>query len=279
AGTGDTEAGARDRFALGGLRRAVPLLAICAAVAASSMAGVPPALGFLSKETTLVAAFEEPEAWLIAGSVALMGALTLVAAFAAGVAPFLGAATETPKHAHEGPPGLWAPVAILAVFGLAVGVAGPTMLPPFLVQVVAATYGSPYETHLAFFEGFDSVFFASALTIGGGLALVPMHRQMARIPLVPVSTTFVLQSMLDGLNRLAELVEHRTQHGSLPVYIATAIAAAVIPLLVVVVLAGPPSTLELEVDPLVLATACVVGISGLAAAPSTTRIRSIPALG
>ncbi|MCA9857961.1 MAG: Na(+)/H(+) antiporter subunit A, partial [Dehalococcoidia bacterium] len=59
AGTIDHEAGTRDRLALGGLRRSMPLLGLSAGVAAVSMAGLPPALGFLSKETTLAAGFEE----------------------------------------------------------------------------------------------------------------------------------------------------------------------------------------------------------------------------
>jgi multicomponent Na+:H+ antiporter subunit A len=151
AGTIDHETGTRDRFALGGLRRSMPLLGISAAIAAVSMAGLPPALGFLAKETTIAAGFEEDGAWIIAGAVAVMGALTLVAAFAASAAPFLGQPTETPKHAHEGPPGLWVPVALLATFGIVIGVAGPMLLPPFLDQVVTASYGSPYETHLTFF--------------------------------------------------------------------------------------------------------------------------------
>src|SRR5690606_26012601 len=55
AGTIDHETGTRDRLALGGLRRSMPLLAVVGGVAAVSMAGLPPTLGFLSKETMLVA--------------------------------------------------------------------------------------------------------------------------------------------------------------------------------------------------------------------------------
>jgi len=279
AGTIDHETGTRDRFALGGLRRSMPLLGISAAVAAVSMAGLPPALGFLSKETTIAAGFEEDGAWIIAGAVAVMGALTLVAAFAAGVAPFLGQVTETPKHAHEGPPALWAPVALLATFGIVVGVAGPMLLPPFLDQVVTASYGSPYETHLTFFTGFDAIFFTSALAIGAGAVLVGLHRAMPSLPWIPATTTGVLQGILDGLTRIAEGVERRTQHGSLPVYIATAITIAVVPLLAVVVHAGPLANLSVEGAPLPVATAAVVAIGAFAAARSRTRIRSIAALG
>ena len=279
AGTIDHEAGTRDRLALGGLRRSMPLLGLSAGVAAVSMAGLPPALGFLSKETTLAAGFEEDAAWLLAIAVASMGALTLVSAWAAGVAPFLGGTTEAANHAHEGPPGLWMPVALLAVFGVAAGVVGPALLPPLLDQVVTASYGKPYETHLTFFTGFDAIFLSSALAIGGGLLLVRFHRAMPGIPWLRTSTPVVVQAILDGLARLAELVERVTQHGSLPVYTATAIVVAVVPLLAVTAYAGPLANLEVEADPLVAAMAAVVGIGAFAAARSRTRIRSVAALG
>ena len=208
-----------------------------------------------------------------------MGALTLIAAFAAGVAPFLGAPSETPKSAHEAPAGLWVPVAILAAVGVLAGLAGPTVLTPFLDQVVTASYGSPYETYLTFWAGLDRVFLASVVAIGAGAVLVRFHRAMPGIPWIAINTTGVVQGILDRLSDLAALVERRTQHGSLPVYVATAIAVAVVPLLVVTAHAGPLRDLEADADPLVLAMAGVVGIGGVAAARSRTRIRSIAALG
>jgi len=279
AGTIDHETGTRDRLALGGLRRAMPLLGVSAAVAAVSMAGLPPAIGFLAKETTLVAAFGEGSAWLLAGSVVVMGALTLVAAYAAGVAPFIGQPTETPKHAHEAPAGLWMPVAILAVVGILIGIGGPTILTPFLDQVVTVSYGSPYETYLTFWAGLDRVLIASIVAIGAGAVSVRYHRAMPGIPWIAMNTTSVVQGFLDGLAALAGVVERRMQHGSLPVYIATAIAVAVVPLLAVTIRAWPPRGLQAEFDPLVLAIASVVGVSALAAARSRTRIRSVAALG
>lgn len=279
AGTIDHETGTRDRLALGGLRRAMPLLGVSAAVAAVSMAGLPPALGFLAKETTLVAAFEESGGWLLAGGVVVMGALTLVAAYAAGVAPFLGATTDTPKHPHEAPVGLWMPVAILAVVGVLAGIAGPTVLTPFLDQVVTASYGSPYETYLTFWAGLDRVFLASVVAIGGGAVLARSHRAMTGIPWIAMNTTAIVEGLIDRLSDLAGFVERRTQHGSLPVYVATAIAVAVVPLLAVTAHAGPLRALEADADPLVLAMAGVVGIGAVAAARSRTRIRSIAALG
>ncbi|MDA1010245.1 MAG: proton-conducting transporter membrane subunit, partial [Chloroflexi bacterium] len=249
AGTIDHETGTRDRLALGGLRRPMPVLAASAMVAAIAMAGLPPALGFLSKETSILAAFDEEPGWLLAGSLGVMGALSLVAAWAAGVAPFLGATTETPKHAHEGPIALWAPVALLGCFGLAAGLLGPVLLEPFIGSVVTATYGSPYEVHLTFWAGLDRVLAVSVVAIVSGAILVRYHASMPGIPWLPVQSTTVTQAALDGLSTLAGRVERLAQHGSLPLYIATAMTVAVVPLLAVTASAGPLENVALDSDP------------------------------
>ncbi|MDA1010205.1 MAG: proton-conducting transporter membrane subunit, partial [Chloroflexi bacterium] len=279
AGTIDHEAGSRDRLALSGLRPAMPLLAISSMVAAISMAGLPPALGFLSKETSILGAFGEDMGWLLAASLGVMGALSLVAAWAAGVAPFIGKPTETPKHAHEGPLPLWAPVALLGAFGLAAGLLGPAVLQPFLSSVVAAAYGSPYEVHLTFWAGFDRVLAVSVVAIAVGAVLVRFHATMPGIPWLPVRSTTVTQGALDGLTTLAGRVERLAQHGSLPLYVATAMVVAVVPLLAVTASAGPLKGVVFDVDPFVVAMGSVVGIGAFAAARSRTQIRSVAALG
>ena len=50
AGAVEHETGTRDVASLGGLRRAMPLTAIAAALAAGSMAGIPLFAGFIAKE-------------------------------------------------------------------------------------------------------------------------------------------------------------------------------------------------------------------------------------
>ena len=165
------------------------------------------------------------------------------------------------------------------MLGIAGGLAGPTVLPPFLDQVVTASYGSPYETYLTFWEGWNAVLWMSVLAIGAGLVLMRFHARMPGVPWIPATSTRVTQGLLDGLARLADAVERRAQHGSLPVYIATAIAVAVVPLLAVTAHAGPLRDLQIEADPLVAAMAAVVGIGAFAAARSRTRIRSVAALG
>lgn len=67
AGIVDHETGTRDLRRLGGLRRAMPVSFVIAAVAGLSMAGLPPMFGFLAKETllTLIALVSQPRQSLV----------------------------------------------------------------------------------------------------------------------------------------------------------------------------------------------------------------------
>src|SRR5690606_5130142 len=94
AGVVDHEAGTRDITRLAGLRRLMPRSAAAGALAAASMAGLPPLLGFVAKEQMYAAALGQ-SLWsysLVAALVcssALLGAAGLLA----GVAPFAGSAS------------------------------------------------------------------------------------------------------------------------------------------------------------------------------------------
>jgi len=119
AGLIDHEAGTRDVRKLGGLRTAMPITFAAACLAAISMAGLPPFIGFMAKEE-IYYAIAKPDAWSIAITVLTIvgNALMLVIGAAVAILPFLGRKIETPKHAHEGPILLWLGPIVLSVIGL-----------------------------------------------------------------------------------------------------------------------------------------------------------------
>ncbi|MDA0301150.1 MAG: proton-conducting transporter membrane subunit [Chloroflexi bacterium] len=279
AGTIDHETGTRDRLLLGGLRGPMPLLGIASIVAAISMAGLPPAMGFLSKEKQLITAFGAPDGWLVVAAIASAGALTLVAAFAAGVAPFLGAATKTPKHAHEAPPALWVPPFLLAILGLVLGFAAPGLLGHALEPAVAAAAGRPYEVHLALWEGWNRVLAVSAVVIAGGGLLAVAHRRMPGVPWLPLRSDVAMDAIQDGILAGAGTLTRLSQHGNLPLYIATTMVIAVLPLAYLGgVSVGAPS---FSPTPGILGvvSAAVIVVGSIAATTSRTRFRAIAALG
>lgn len=101
AGAVDHATGTRNIEELGGLRRHLPGFALITAVAGLSMAGVPPLLGFVSKETLLEAVIEQPAALLV---VVISAALTVTVALRLFWDVFISkrrVALPQPKHGEH----------------------------------------------------------------------------------------------------------------------------------------------------------------------------------
>ncbi|WP_233899136.1 hydrogen gas-evolving membrane-bound hydrogenase subunit E [Pseudonocardia dioxanivorans] len=227
-GTVDKVTGTREIGALSGLGRAMPGLAAASALAAASMAGIPPLLGFVAKEAAFEAFLLEGglrggvvEVGLVAGSVLTVAysARFLWGAFATkpGVDPV------TPAPAS---PGLTVPLWITSLAGLVLGLVAP------VAAVLAEAYGDtlPARTaeeagyHLALWHGFNLALGLSAVALAGGLLL---HTGRDRVAALTrrlhhrVSAQRGYELVVSGLERLAVLVTGRLQVGSLPVYLAT----------------------------------------------------------
>lgn len=172
-GTVDHEAGTRDIRKVAGLLTAMPITFAAAALAALSMAGLPPFFGFLAKEE-IYAAIAKGDTWSVAITIAaiLGNALMLAVAAAVALKPFVGAPVETPKHAHEGPPLLWLGPAVLAIAGLAAAVSAAATNEYFISPMAGAIAGSPVEAYLTLTSVKIGLALAlSVLTIVAGILL------------------------------------------------------------------------------------------------------------
>ena len=171
AGTLDHETGSRDADRLGGLYRAMPITAVAAGVAALSMAGLPPLLGFLSKELSYEAALEAPGAAWVAAGVVTANILLVAVAGVAGIRPFLGRAIPTPRRAHEAPPSLWLGPVVLAGLSVAWGI-WPALGADSLVSAASTSIlGEAVNTHLKLWHGLNLALALSAVTLGGGVSV------------------------------------------------------------------------------------------------------------
>ena len=118
-GVVDVTTGTRDITKLTGLARRMPLLAVASGLAAASMAGLPPLLGFINKELLYEANLQAPRAATVVTVAGVASNIMLVAAAAiVGIRPFFGRRKDTPKEPHEAPVAFWLGPVILAGLGL-----------------------------------------------------------------------------------------------------------------------------------------------------------------
>lgn len=168
AGAIDHETGEKDLARLGGLRHRLPTLFAGGLLAALSMLGLAPFLGYIAKETlleTLVPAGPALLAALLTG-LALLGS----AGLAAGVSPFTGPPQPTPRPPHAPPLELWLPSALLGALGLLVGLL-PGLTAPLALAASRALVPDLAPWRPALWHGLTPAFGLGLLALAAALAL------------------------------------------------------------------------------------------------------------
>ena len=178
AGALDHETGEKNVEKLGGLRKAMPITAAAAGIAALSMAGIPPLLGFIGKEVLYDAKWQAASfAVLIAAVAVFANVANVFVAIKVGIKPFWGQLIHTPKHPHDGPYGLWIGAVVLAALGVFFGLF-PFLIANNLVQPGAsAVYGDAVTVKLVHWHGFNVPLLLSFLTLTTGIVIFTFRHQ------------------------------------------------------------------------------------------------------
>jgi multicomponent Na+:H+ antiporter subunit D len=135
AGVVERQAGTRDISALGGLNKRMPITGVTSAIAFFSVTGCPPFSGFWSKLIIIVAAVQAGQIGFAA--VAAVGAVITIGYFLKyELGVFFGALPERLQGVNEGPASMWAPMVLLAVFCVALGLAFPWVIQYLLLPAV-----------------------------------------------------------------------------------------------------------------------------------------------
>lgn len=241
AGTVDHETGTRDATRLGGLARAMPITAAAAGLAALSMAGLPPLLGFINKELLYEANLQAPRAGTVITAAGVASNVLLVAAAAiVGIRPFFGRRKDTPKEPHEAPVAFWLGPMLLAGLGLAIGLFPETVATVFLSPAVSAVRAEPTVVELGLWHGVNPVLLLSLLTLALGLGVyvgsAPLRRAAAQVsPALRSAVRTVsgwgperwYELALKGLNVVARAQTRLLQSGYLRYYIVIIILTTV----------------------------------------------------
>jgi multicomponent K+:H+ antiporter subunit A len=238
AGIIDHETGTRDMRRLGGLMRFMPWTGTLAMVAAAAMAGVPLANGFLSKEMFFDEAVRAQNhlAWgLIVPLAATFGGICSVAYSLRFIHDvfFNGPPVNMPNaHPHEPPWMMKAPVALLAVVCVVVGLLPALTFGPMVQVAATAVLGSappPYQ--LALWHGFNLPLAMSAVALVLGVALyLALQRRFDLHLHHPrgINGRLLFTRAMDGLFGLAGWVSARLDIGSLQRHVAWMVGAAIV---------------------------------------------------
>jgi len=226
----DRATGTRDVRELSGLGRRMPVVCGLAVLAAASMAGLPPTLGFVAKEGVFAAfaAGGTVDRLVLAGLVT--GSVLTVAYTLRFLWGAFGTRAGHPATAGERPgPLLVAPALVLAAVGLIAG-AGAPVVDRLLSGYVSAFPETGADQHLALWHGPTVALALSglALVAGLGLAWVISRRPSLTRGGLPVTGEDVYQWCRRWLDRLAVVLTAATQRGSLPFYLGTTLLVLVV---------------------------------------------------
>lgn len=268
----DTSTGTRDLTKLSGLRKSMPLVAVMATLAAVSMAGIPPMLGFAAKEAGYAGLLDGGTAGAIGTVVMAVGSALTVAYSARFLwGAFAGKPGVTATAPTPAPAWMTGPTLLLVVLGLVLGIV-PGLLEP-LLQSYAQTAGPTHEGAMALWHGFSLPLALSAAGWAAGAAIFMAQRARERRSEVARpggEPGAVYRATTRGVDALAGGVTGVTQSGSLPVSLGAILLVLIaFPGTMLIRANTAPGDVELLGEPAELVLSLV--ILGLAVA--TTRVR------
>ena len=228
----DHAAGTRDWRKLSGLGRRMPVIATIAFVAAASMAGVPPLLGFVAKEAVFTAFLEAAAAGEPLG-VDRAGRRVRSARCSPSPTPCASCGARSSREAGRRADARCTPAAgpsasrpacsprRASSFAFAIAFIEP------LLAAYADELPGPEEYHLALWHGLEPALWVSLAVFALGALLVWGRQRVARLqaavsPVVDSARGYL--GIVSVVDRLAAAVTTAIQHRGLPGYLAIIVA-------------------------------------------------------
>ena len=284
----DKATGTRESDLLGGLGRAMPVTALAAGIAALSMAGFPPLLGFIGKELAYAGALAvASEPVLVAAAMLAANAMMVAVAYVVAFRPFWrSAGGALPKSPREVSAAMLAGPLVLAILGAAFGLYPGVLQQALVAPTVAAITGDVTEAKtLTLWAGINVPLILSIATFALGLLLCALLGPVKAALNALFSRTPDLDAgwdgFLEGLKGGAGAMTRRIQTGRLTDYLAATFAAIALTLGAGILLRGLPplGPAFAQVHPLDGALAALLLIGSVIAMVSSSRIAAIAGLG
>ncbi len=172
----DHETHTRDLTLLSGLSKKIPIVAVCAVIAALSSAGIPLMFGFISKELFYGATFDfnywtDDSAWALTIILLVTNVFLTAAGFLVGIRPFVGKLPEEFENIHKPDIKLWIPLVVLTTFTVLFGVFPFIADKGILSATASSIFGLPMMLELHLWHGWNVILLWSGVTILLGLIL------------------------------------------------------------------------------------------------------------
>ena len=239
-GVVDHQLHTREFSRLGGLAKKWPLLAAASACAAISMAGLPPMLGFATKEKALAALVDSGLGWRWPVIIAVVAGSALTFAYSARwwLLIFGPRKQEHSEPIAEGPrPSTLfvLPIAILGFASLVLGVLSGAV--GKVVADFATSLDAQAAKKLALWAGVNTALLLTGVVIIGGLLVMSIAASLQRRRGLQVSGENMFDRTYNGVIGSSRRLTGVVQSGSLPTYVLVS-AIVVLAVLTFAMLSG-----------------------------------------
>ena len=286
-GNVDKRTGTREYDKLGSLVKHLPITSVAAVLAALSMAGLPPFIGFIGKELKYEGALAiADQPWLIVAAAVAANAMMVAIALTFVFRVFLGGQSTITRKPREASPLMLVGPVLLAVLGLASGLF-PDLIAKSLIQpAVSDILATKTEVKLSLWHGINGPLTLSAITVAIGTLMFFKLSVVSRainnlVEKLPVLGDTAYEKLLGGIQWLAAVLTSRLQTGSLTHYLAIVFGTFVV--VVAATLLYYPIAMDFSnltpVTPLAALVVVLMMGASLVAAFSNVRLLSICALG
>ncbi|KRF12340.1 cation:proton antiporter [Nocardioides sp. Soil797] len=230
----DRSTGTRDLRELSGLARRMPVVFATAVVGAASMAGLPPLLGFVGKESVFGSLLDVARAsdgdgsglpayagWLVLAGIVLGSVLTMAYTLRFMWGAFATKPNVAPIDSRPVAAGFaFAPV-VLAVLTVVLGFSGTAMTHQFDGYLHQFPEGA-HHAELALWHGLGLPLLFSAVVVGLGVWMFLKRQVVAQLQALTSSTLSMerfYRASMRGIDRVAVEITGTTQRGSVAAYL------------------------------------------------------------
>ncbi|RYD31005.1 MAG: DUF4040 domain-containing protein, partial [Verrucomicrobiaceae bacterium] len=229
AGVVDKATGTRNITVLQGLGKPLPMLSFAAALAAFSMSGLPPFIGFIGKELLYEAEMRATHFSILLTALGFAAnAVNVAVALKVGISPFKprGEMPEINPKARKS--ALLVGPLLLAVMGAVIGLFPGVLGKGLIDGAVRDIVGHSVESDLKLWHGFSLLLAISGVTVVAGVLLYVFRDKVRAIiglglQRLPLKASEIFDLGVGATVGLAGKVTRFFQHGNLRLYIAVVI--------------------------------------------------------